>query len=113
MEYPVHPRNSSPQIDRAFSILKEALNTQEQKEALQYLNRELGMASAYIAELEWDVEEAAALIVNYLNHPEWSFSADYLESWTKDCYERLKAHREIQLSCMIEKPAERMERTLD
>ncbi len=107
------PTTISPEMDKAISIIAQALTTKEQKQALFYLERELGMASAYITELQWDAAEAAALIGNYVHYPDWIFSTDYTQAWAKDCYKRLLAHREIQLSCMVEKPAEKVEWPLE
>ncbi len=103
------PTTISPEMSKAIITISKALTTDEQRKALFYLERELGMASAYITELQWDAEEAAALIGNYLYYPDWAFSTDYLHGWAEDCYKRLLVHRETRLSCMVEKPAEKVE----
>lgn len=103
------PTTISPEMDKAIKIIAQALTTDEQKKALDYLEAELGMASAYITELQWDAAEAASLIGNYINYPDRALNTDYLQTWAKECHKNLLVHREIQLSSMIEKPAEKVE----
>lgn len=96
------PNTLDPKMIKAFSILQDALITQEQKEALAYLERELNLALSYITELEWDTEEAATIIKQtYGPNSEWVASLDYMEDWAEECYTRLDAHRQRKLSCLI------------
>ncbi|MDE5758145.1 MAG: hypothetical protein K2H85_05985 [Allobaculum sp.] len=95
------PSTSSPQVEGALATISEALTTTEQKEALAYLERELNLALAYITELEWEAEEASALIKQLSDAPDWNYSTDYLEAWAKDCCKRLDAHRLKNLSSLV------------
>lgn len=95
------PSTSSTQIEGALATISEALTTTEQKEALSYLERELNLVLSYIAELEWEAEEASALIKQFSGTPDWNYSTDYLEAWAKDCCKRLDAHRLKNLSSLV------------
>ncbi len=99
------PTTISPEMDKAIKIIAQALTTDKQKKAREYWEAELGMASAYITELQWDVAEAASLIGNYIHCCDWVLNMDYLQTWAKEWHQNLVAHREIQLTSMIEKPA--------
>ena len=96
------PNTLDPKMIRAFSTIQEGLTISEQKEALAYLKRELNLALSYITELEWDTEEAAAIIKQtYGPSSEWVASLDYMEDWAKECYSRLDAHRLKNLSSLV------------
>lgn len=98
------PNVLSPKMVKAFSTIQEALTTPEQKVALAYLERELSHSLSYIAELEWDTEEAAAIIKQtYGPSSEWVASLDYMEGWARECYSRLDDHRQRKLSCLVRK----------
>lgn len=103
MSYLIHhePTTPSTEMKKAIQVLAQAVSTPEQKEALDYLERELCLASAYITELQWDVEEGAALIKQtYItNDPIWS--KEYLATWAVECFERLNDHKYRGLSCMV------------
>lgn len=89
-------------MNKAFSTIQDALTTPEQKEALTYLEREFHLAFSYIAELEWDIEEAAAILKQtYGPSSEYVLSLDYMEDWAQECYFRLEAHRQRKFSCLI------------
>lgn len=96
------PSTLDPKMIKALSTIRKSLATSEEKEALAYLERELNLALSYITELEWDTEEAAAILKQtYGPSSAWVASLDFMEDWAQECYTRLDAHRQRKLSCRV------------
>lgn len=95
-----NPSTMTKEMTEALSKIKESLITPEELEAYFFLEMELQLAMAYITELQWDVEEAAALIRQSYFEP--IFPEKYRKEWAIDCLSRLVSHQQRTMKCMKE-----------